>query len=555
MNDTKRHSTARAALGVVGFLLLLPGVALAQSTVGEWWSTAVHKLQGPSLAIAVLFGGWLVAKLLGYVTFAVLSRTEVDNKIADALGINLLLEGKDKKKVDGAVERFAARIVFWLVMLLAVVAALDFAGLTAAAGPIENFVDTMVQALPLIGKAVLILVVAYFAGLILRKVVTLGLGRAKLDAKLAEAGGVGAEQKPFSETAGAAIFWLVMLVGLAGAFEALKIEAVAAPMRNMLGTVVQLLPALAVSALILLAGYVLGRLARTVLQNLLHSFGFDALPARVGLEKVFEKRAPSDVVGLVAMTFILIHAFIAAFDELGLAALSAPLRSAVDQFWALLPSLMVAALIVAAGVIAGRVVRSVAAGMLAGVGFDRWLERLGLDMGKFAKEGEAATTRRVDKPSELLGFIAQLAVVLVALVQALQTLQLAVWAGMVQTFLSYTILKVLVALAIVGTGFAIGNYVRDLIRAKGGDDDTTASWLGSAARITVLVFAFTMGFQQLEVAPDFVRLTFGLVFGALCLALALGFGLGSREVAGDIVKKQYNKTSTPKVRPNPLIKN
>ena len=50
-----------------------------------------------------------------------------------------------------------------------------------------------------------------------------------------------------------------------------------------------------------------------------------------------------------------------------------------------------------------------------------------------------------------------------------------------------------------------------------------------------------MAIHQLGVAEDFVLLSFGLMFGALCLAAALAFGLGAREVAGDIVRRRYDK--------------
>lgn len=68
-------------------------------------------------------------------------------------------------------------------------------------------------------------------------------------------------------------------------------------------------------------------------------------------------------------------------------------------------------------------------------------------------------------------------------------------------------------------------------------------------RLTVV-----MAVRQLEVAEDFVLMTFGLLFGALCLAAALAFGLGSKEVAGDFVKRHYDqrrKLTAPPQRPVP----
>ena len=47
--------------------------------------------------------------------------------------------------------------------------------------------------------------------------------------------------------------------------------------------------------------------------------------------------------------------------------------------------------------------------------------------------------------------------------------------------------------------------------------------------------------RHLGVAEDFVLITFALLFGALCLAGSLAFGLGSRELAGEIVRERYKK--------------
>jgi hypothetical protein len=135
-----------------------------------------------------------------------------------------------------------------------------------------------------------------------------------------------------------------------------------------------------------------------------------------------------------------------------------------------------------------------------------------------------------------------IAAILIATVQALEKVELHNWAGYLDTFLSYSVTHVAVAMLIVAIGFAIGNYVRDLIQSRhDSDSDESVRWIASFARYAILVFAFTMAVHHLDVGPGFVLISFALLFGGLCLALALAFGLGSREVAGEIVRKQYDK--------------
>ncbi|MCB9550007.1 MAG: mechanosensitive ion channel [Myxococcales bacterium] len=539
-----RDSTRRVLpwIAVLAVLLPLPAFAGGWDSVKAFFydSGLLETLRRVGIAVAVLFVGWLVARSLEKVIYALLKKTELDNKLFTAVGLDHLFKSKDGK--DDQVERIAGRTTFYVVMLLAIAGALDAAGLGDTAGPLRAFVQTIVGALPLVGKAALIVLVFYVVGLLLKKIVGKALGG--MDARFAAEAAEGAPRAKFSESAGTLVFWLAMLVGLAGAFEALKIDVVATPLKGMLTSIIEAVPMLAVAGLMLLGGYILGRLARTVVTNLTASVGVDTLPARVKLEGLFAKRKLSDVLGLALMVFVLLHAGIAALDRLGLEALSRPVAHTIDQFWGLLPSLVVAALILAIGVVVGKLARSLVTGLLAGLGFDGVLKKLGVDFERLTP-GEGEKSRFVDTPSEFVGLVAQVAIVLVATVEVLQTLSFSAWAAMVQTFLEYMLLKVVVAVAIVAVGFALGNYVRALIANRATEDDASKGWIGGAARIAILVFAITMAVQQLDVASTFVLISFALVFGALCLALALAFGLGAREVAGDIVKKQYDKTKKP----------
>jgi hypothetical protein len=84
-----------------------------------------------------------------------------------------------------------------------------------------------------------------------------------------------------------------------------------------------------------------------------------------------------------------------------------------------------------------------------------------------------------------------------------------------------------------------------ILARRQADNSETITWIAGAARWSVLVFAFTVAIHQLGVAEHFVRTAFTLLFGSLCLALALALGLGGREVAGEIVRRQFERTRKP----------
>jgi hypothetical protein len=505
------------------------------------------------IAILIFIGGWIVAKLLAYGVFSLLGRTQVDNKVAGWLGLDTLV-GKRTGEApeDGsALERFLAKGVYWLVMLLVVVGVLQYAGLSQVAGPIERFVDTVMQALPRIIAAAAIIAAAWALGYGLRFLVTRALDRAGIDRRFAELSeSKSPDSKPFSQAVGNVVYWLLIVVGLAAAFDQLELGPIAQPLRNAIDHMVGLLPKLGLAVVLLLLGWYGGRIARAVVRNVLQGLGFDKLVAKVQLDKLTGSASPSEVVGMVAQAFIVVQASIAALNELGLETLSVPLTAMMSRFWTLLPAIAVSILIVIVGVIVGQLLRRVVAATLRNVGFERLMQRLGFE--KLADRPD-----RLGEYSELVAYFVQIAVVLLAIAQALDNLQLTMWSGYVNAFLEYTVKNVAVALLVVGVGFAIGNYVRDLIVARRGEEEGSR-WVGEFARYAVLVFAFTMAVRQLDVAEDFVLITFGLLFGSLCLAAALAFGLGGREVAAEVVKRRYEQARAklaparkPPVPPSP----
>ncbi len=63
--------------------------------------------------------------------------------------------------------------------------------------------------------------------------------------------------------------------------------------------------------------------------------------------------------------------------------------------------------------------------------------------------------------------------------------------------------------------------------------------LARIGRGGVILLAIFMALQQLNVATEIVTTAFAILFGAVALALALAFGLGNRELAGEVTRDWY----------------
>ena len=67
------------------------------------------------------------------------------------------------------------------------------------------------------------------------------------------------------------------------------------------------------------------------------------------------------------------------------------------------------------------------------------------------------------------------------------------------------------------------------------------------ARIAIIGLAGAIALRQMGLANEIISLAFGLIIGAIALALALAFGVGGRETAAkeleEWVKSMKSKTS------------
>jgi hypothetical protein len=73
--------------------------------------------------------------------------------------------------------------------------------------------------------------------------------------------------------------------------------------------------------------------------------------------------------------------------------------------------------------------------------------------------------------------------------------------------------------------------------------------IATFAKYAVVIFAFAMALQQIGLGETIVVWAFVLLFGAICLAVALAFGLGSREAAGRAVARALGEGAGSGSRP------
>ncbi|MCB1685611.1 MAG: mechanosensitive ion channel family protein, partial [Pseudomonadales bacterium] len=125
------------------------------------------------------------------------------------------------------------------------------------------------------------------------------------------------------------------------------------------------------------------------------------------------------------------------------------------------------------------------------------------------------------------------------LVSATETLGLPRVSATIDTFVQY-LPKVLGAAFILLVGLFIAQFVRALI--VGGAESLgieSAGGLGGAAYGLLVIIVVTLAIGQLELETEILNQVIAILLISLGGAAALAFGLGSREVAGNILAGTY----------------
>lgn len=550
-------------------------------------STFVEFLPNLLAALAVLVVGWLIALAAAALVRKVLRRTHVDDRVATWVSPD--------PKERPPIERIVARAVFWVLMVLVVVVCLQVLGLSTASRPLYGFLTEIFAFLPRLVAATALLLVAWLVAKGLKFVVITALDRTELDEKLqreveyeappaetgrttltaetaAEAGtpavepvtepapsgkAVPAEGPALASTIGDTVYWLVFLLFLPAVLGTLGLEGLLGPVNSLVQELLDFLPNLLGALLLLGVGWLAARIVQRIVANLLAAAGADRLGQRVGISRVLGSRSLSGVLGVVVYVLVLVPVLIAALEVLGIAAITRPASRMLDRFLVALPQVFAAALVLLLAWVLGRVVASLAESLLSATGFDDFFERLGF-VGRRERPTEAREARPAldpdaeeppparRSPSQLVGYGVLVAVMLFATIEAFRLLDLDTLAVLL-TELALFLADVLLGLLILAAGLYLANLAARAVRSSAVQG---ADLLAKLARGAVVVLAGAMALRQMGVAEDIINLAFGLLLGAVAIALALAFGIGGRDVAGRYLERWTGKVERRIRRPD-----
>jgi len=196
-----------------------------------------------------------------------------------------------------------------------------------------------------------------------------------------------------------------------------------------------------------------------------------------------------------------------------------------------LPRLMVMLIIVVCGWIVAYVLKSIIRSILRLAKFDR----LSQDAGASQFLSKAALPSSTELLSRFVFWVAWIGFILIG-ISVLGITGLQEHIGRFFGFLPRLFAAMFVLFfGLLGASF----FSRAALLASVNANLRSPRLIASTVRTIIIVFSVSMGFEELGIGEETVLLTFGIVFGALMLGLALAFGIGGRDLARRYLERRF----------------
>ena len=486
-------------------------------------------------AVITLFIFWIVAFIVSNVVRNLLKRTDLDNRLGN------LATGGSRPQMN--TEKLVGDIVFWLIFLFGLLGFLNALNLTVVAQPLNNVLNQILAFAPKLASAAALAGVAWLLATAVKAIVvrTAGTIMPAMSRRLS----VGDNQVLPSETLGNALYWFVFLFFLPLILDVLDLRGPLAPVQNLLNDILSALPNIFKAGLIGVVGWFVANIVKELVTNLLAAAGTERLATKIGLNRAAPGQSLSGLLGTVVYLMVLIPTAVAALDALQIPAISGPATLMLGQVLNAIPQILTAAGILAVAYVVSQFIGELVTSLLSGLGFNDIFRTLGLHSlhqstiaapttppappASSTVRGAIVPSPKQQTPAEVAGIVARVGVMLVAAVAATEVLGIPSLNLLVQDLLQLAG-QVLLGVVIFAVGLYLANLAQKVVASPGTHQSQV---LGQAARLAIIVFVGAMALQQMGIASSIVNLAFGLLLGAIAVAIAISFGLGGRDVASE----------------------
>ena len=457
-------------------------------------------------AILIFIIGWLVALGIAALVRGVLSKINLNQRMNSSTGKSYDLEG------------IISKIVFWFIFIIAISGALSQLNLNSISAPFANMVNQVLTFIPNLIAAIAVGVIGWVIATVARTAINAALSKTSMDERLSEKAGV----KPMSSTIADMVYWFILLVVLTMVLGQLELDGLFAPLTNMVDKIFSFIPNILIAAVVFVVGYIIAKVVRGIVTNLVSTFDVQKLATKAGLS---EQNSLPNIAGSLAFLVVIIPTIIAALNALKIDVIARPATNMLNKIMEALPNIFMAIAILVVTFYVVRMVANIIKGLLENTQINQLPAKVGLQQ-----------TMGNKKVSDLVGYAIVFFAMLFASIAAADLLGFEPISAIIGMFIAFGA-NIILGAIILFIGFWLANIIAGVVERS----EQGSQFLANIVRVLIMGLVLAMGLKAMGIADSIVNLAFGLTLGAVAVAFALSFGLGGQEAAARLLRKMQDK--------------
>ncbi len=378
-------------------------------------------------------------------------------------------------------------------------------GVSEAVGPVATYI-----------VAILIFLIGKWIAKTVSKVCGKGISKTGIDEKLGRLMGSnsGSTEKMLSSL----IYGVLLLFVIIFALDFAGLKQVVEPLNDLFKQFLSAIPNLLMAGIVLYLGTVLAKIVKGLVENVLNAARVDE---RIGSE---EGTTPiSGSLGTAIYCFIILLFAPVALRSLNMPEISEPIAGISDQILGSVPKILIAGVLIAAGVLIGGIAQKLVSNLLAATGVDNFPGKMGLTIPASGK----------NSISGLAGTVVFVSIMVLLISTAINALDIELLSKASESILG-GFFNVLLAVLIFGAGYVGAKFAFDQLKGKN-------LTLAKVVQGLIIFFVAVVALNRSGLAPDLT----GLPFKAIVLALGFAGGIGGAIALGlggkDFVARYLDK--------------
>jgi len=381
---------------------------------------------------------------------------------------------------------------------------------------LENIADKISDFLPDLLGALLVLLIGWLIAKGIKALIVRLLKKTHWDEKVLSRTSVGDSNIFIANI----FYYVIMIIVIMIVLEILGVNQVLSPLENMVGEFLGFIPNLIGAVLIAFIGYLLAKFVSNLI-NITGGF-LDRIIDKTGFKDTAQL---IDIIKKIVFIVIFIPFLIQAFNALELEAISGPANDILVDFTNLIGEIIIAAVILIIFIWGGRYLANFLEDLFRSLGLDKAAEKIQIH-------------NMIGQNQSLSKIIANLVyffLVFFGIITAVNILGLEQLTETLDQILEVTG-QIIFGLIIL----AVGNYISLLIYNTMSKSRSN-NFIASVVRWASLALFLAIALRTMGIANEIVELAFGLILGAIAVAVALSYGLGGRDAAGEHFREIIQK--------------